>query len=110
MNRYNYNFTKGKQHTSGAKKIIFLYLSADCVARHYRRLLILDQPIIIPPICVPDDIIQNHQPLKLQLELLRHPWWQWFDFEPPQPKVRIFIAIDKHLVRSLFYYVLVKDD
>ena len=31
------------------------------------RLRVLDQPVVVAPVCVADDVVQHHQPLKLQL-------------------------------------------
>lgn len=42
------------------------------VARHYTGLVVLDQPIVVAAIRVPDDVIEDDQALELQLELLRH--------------------------------------
>ena len=31
------------------------------------RLLVLDEPVVVAPVRVPDDVVQDHQPLKQQL-------------------------------------------
>ena len=28
---------------------------------------VLDQPVVVAPVCVADDVVQHHQPFKLQL-------------------------------------------
>lgn len=49
------------------------------------------------PTCVPDDVIQHHQPLKLQQQLPISVLWEWLGFKPPQPVVCIFVAFHKEL-------------
>jgi hypothetical protein len=33
-----------------------------------RGLVVFDEPVVIPTVRVPDDVVQHHQPLELQLE------------------------------------------
>lgn len=47
--------------------------------------------------CVPDDVIQHHQPLELELELTVVVFRQRLGFKPPQPEIRIFITVYEEL-------------
>lgn len=69
---------------------------------HNLRLLILDQPVVIAAIRVPNDIVQHNESLELQLKTGHQRRRQRILFEASQPKVRILEAVDKHLERADF--------
>lgn len=37
-----------------------------------RWFLVVDEPVVVSSICIPDGVIQYYQPLKLQLEFVLH--------------------------------------
>lgn len=47
--------------------------------------------------CVPDDVIEDYKPLKLQLELTVGVFRQRLCFKPPQPEICILVPINKEL-------------
>lgn len=47
--------------------------------------------------CVPDDVIEDYEPLKLQLELTVGVFRQRLCFKPSQPEICIFVSINKQL-------------
>ena len=47
--------------------------------------------------CVPDDVIEDNEPLKLQLELAVGVLRQRLCFKPPQPEICIFVSINEEL-------------
>lgn len=49
------------------------------------------------PTCVPDDVIQHHQPLELQQQLPISVLREWLGFKPPQPVICILVAFHKEL-------------
>lgn len=49
------------------------------------------------PTCVPDDVIQHHQPLKLQQQLPIRVLRERLGLKPPQPVVCILVAFHKEL-------------
>lgn len=49
--------------------------------------------------CVSDDVIEDDETLKLQLELPVGVFRQRLSFKPPEPEIGILIAIDKQLER-----------
>ena len=48
-------------HVEDGGKSLVLVLALD--------LVVLDQPVIIAPVSVPDDVVQHDQPLELELEV-----------------------------------------
>lgn len=56
-------------------------------------LVIFDEPIVVATVRVSDDVIEDDQPLKLELELPAGSFSQWLCFKPPQPVICIFEAL-----------------
>lgn len=50
--------------------------------------------------CVSDDVIEDDEPLKLQLELTIGVFRQRLGFKPPQPEICILVSINKQLERT----------
>ena len=53
--------------------------------------------------CVPDDVVEDDQPLKLQLQQTVSVLRQGIGFEPPQPEVCVLVAVHKELERADLY-------
>lgn len=49
------------------------------------------------PTCVPDDVVQHHQPLKLQQQLPVGVLRERLSLKPPQPVVSVLVAFHKQL-------------
>lgn len=64
------------------------------------RLIVLNQPVVVSSIRIPNYIIEHHDPLKLQLELLGHASRQRLSLKPPQPVVSVPVTIHKQLKRT----------
>jgi len=47
--------------------------------------------------CVPDDVVKDDQPLKLQLQLAVGVLGQGVGLEPPQPEVCVLVAVHEEL-------------
>lgn len=94
-----------------------------CTGIH--RAVVLQQPVVISPVyrnnnnkkiitakqrsalmcrrqraCVPDDVIEDDEPLKLQLELTVGVFRQRLSFKPAEPEICILVSINKQLERT----------
>lgn len=47
--------------------------------------------------CIPDDVVQDHEPLKLQLQLPVGVFRQRVGLKLPQPEVCVFVAVHEQL-------------
>lgn len=50
--------------------------------------------------CVSDDVIEDDEPLELQLELAVSVLRQRLSFKPPEPEICILVSINKQLERT----------
>jgi hypothetical protein len=62
--------------------------------------IIFNQPVVVAPVRIPDNVIKHDEPLELQLELPLNIHARWFTFKAAKPKVCVFEAIDKQLERA----------
>ena len=63
-------------------------------------LLIFDQPVVITPVSISDDVIQYHKPLKLELKWSFKLRVDGLILKPVQLYLSIFVALDKRLKRA----------
>lgn len=63
-----------------------------------RGAIIFNQPVVVPPVCVPDNVVKYNEPLELQLELPLDVHARWFTFESTQPKVGILEPLNEQLI------------
>ena len=60
-------------------------------------LLVSQEPIVVAAVRVPDNVIQDNQSLKLQLQSPLEVRWENVGLELLQLNLRVFVSLHKHL-------------
>ena len=68
----------------------------SCWARR-RRSFELDEPVVVTPVGVPDDVVEDHETLELVLEVSGRVLVQRLRLEPPEVELRVFVVFDENL-------------
>jgi hypothetical protein len=64
------------------------------------RSVILDQPVVVAAVRVPDDVVEDDESFELELELARGRRRQRFSFETSEVEVCVLVALNEDLERT----------
>ena len=64
------------------------------------RSVVLDQPVVVAAVRVPDDVIEDDESFELELELARGRRRQRFSFETSEVEVCVLVVLNEDLERT----------